>query len=72
MNLPPTVASENAAILSEVTDPANPNWNNDEITLGFAAVSGYTVLVVAHQGKASQPEFDDIFSRAVDKVRSNT
>ncbi|MBJ8339051.1 hypothetical protein JGU71_09155 [Antrihabitans sp. YC3-6] len=65
-------SAKDAVILSRVTDHANPRWSDDEITLGFAAVNGYTVLVLAHQGRAYQPEFDDIFSRAIDKVRSNT
>jgi hypothetical protein len=72
MDLPLKVVDEDAAIVSEVTDPVNPNWSNTEVTLGFASVSGYSVLVVAHQGKDSQPEFDDIFTRSIEKVRSKT
>ncbi|GAB2632397.1 hypothetical protein ABI214_15755 [Prescottella soli] len=69
LDLPPTLASEDAVILSEVTDPDNPRWADDEILLGYAAVRGYTVMVLAYHGKEFRAEFDDVFTRVVEKVR---
>lgn len=69
LDLPPALAAEDAVVLSEVTDPDNPNWTDDEILLGYAAVDGYTVMVLGYQGKDSRAEFDDVFTRVVEKVR---
>ncbi|WP_241566217.1 hypothetical protein [Prescottella agglutinans] len=70
LDLPQALASEDAVILSEVTDPDNPKWTDDEILLGYAAVRGYTVMVLAYHGKEFRAEFDDLFTRAIEKVRA--
>lgn len=67
--VPTALATEDAVVLSEVTDPDNPNWADDEILLGYAVVNGYTVMVLGYQGKDFHAEFDDVFTRVVEKVR---
>ncbi|NKS48201.1 hypothetical protein [Prescottella equi] len=71
LDLPPELASEDAVIVSEVTHSDNPNWADDEVLLGYAAVGDYTVLVLAYHGKEFRTEFDDVFTRTVEKVRSH-
>ncbi|NLE78565.1 MAG: hypothetical protein GX610_03120 [Rhodococcus sp.] len=68
LDLPPALADEDAAILHEVGDPDNPDWSNDEVFLGYAAVDEYSVVVIAFE-KPPKSEFDDVFTRAVEKVR---
>ncbi len=60
LDLPPELASEDAVIVSEVTHSDNPNWADDEVLLGYAAVGDYTVLVLAYHGKEFRTEFDDV------------
>ncbi len=70
---PPTLRSEDAAILSEVTDPEIPaDWASDEVLLGYAAVNGYTVMVLGYQGREFEGEFAELFTAAVQKVRRLT
>lgn len=70
LDLPAELAGEDAAILHEVSHPDNPNWSDDEVLLGYAAVNKYTVVVLGYEGRQSQSEFDDVFTRVVEKVRS--
>lgn len=35
-------------------------------------VRGYTVMVLAYHGKEFQAEFDDVFTRVVEKVRDRS
>lgn len=69
LQLPPAFDPENAAILHEVSDPDNPDWSDTEVLLGYAAVDEYTVVVLSYGGRQSQPEFDDVFTRVVEKVQ---
>jgi hypothetical protein len=69
LDLPPALGAENAVVVSEVSRRANPNWADREIMLGYAVVHGYTVMVLAYHGKEFQAEFDDVFTRVVEKVR---
>lgn len=70
LDLPPALVAKDAVILSEVTDPDNPKWTDDEILLGYAAIRGYTVMVLAYHGKEFRDEFDDLFTRVVGKVHA--
>lgn len=70
LDLPSALAAEDAVILSEVTDPDNPKWTDDEIMMGYAVVRGYTVMVLAYHGKEFRAEFDDVFTRVVEKVHA--
>ncbi|PQP17129.1 hypothetical protein [Rhodococcus opacus] len=54
------------------TPTPNPDWVDDEVLLGYAALDGYTVMVLGFQGKQFQAEFDTVFTRAVEKVRGLT
>ncbi|MDH6280211.1 hypothetical protein [Prescottella agglutinans] len=69
LDLPPTLAAADAVIVSEVSHRDNPKWADQEVMLGYAVVRGYTVMVLAHQGKEFRAEFDDVFTRVVEKVR---
>lgn len=69
LDLPPTLISEDAGILHEVSHPDNPDWSDTEVLLGYATVNKYTVVVLGYQGRQSQPEFDDVFTRVIEKVR---
>ncbi|MCA1005401.1 hypothetical protein LCL87_06715 [Rhodococcus hoagii] len=71
LDLPPALTSENAVIVSELTHSDNPKWADKEVLLGYAAVGDYTVLVLAYHGKEFRTEFDDVFTRTVEKVRSH-
>lgn len=70
LELPPALVAQDAVVLSEVTDPDNPRWTDDEIMLGYAAIRGYTVMVLAYHGKEFRDEFDDLFTRVVGKVHA--
>lgn len=72
LELPPALAAEDAVVLSEVSHPDNPRWTDHEILLGYASLGGYTVMVLGYQGVASRTEFEDVFTRAVGKVRART
>ncbi|MCQ4118487.1 hypothetical protein [Rhodococcus tibetensis] len=72
LDLPQALGSEDAVILSEVTDPDNPDWINDEVLLGYAALNGYTVMVLGYQGTEYEAEFDGVFTGVVEKVRHLT
>lgn len=69
LDLPAALVAEDAAILYEVSHPDNPAWSDTEVLLGYAAVDEYTVVVLGYEGRQSQPEFDDVFTRVVEKVR---
>jgi hypothetical protein len=69
LDLPPALVAEDAAILYEVSDPDNPEWSDTEVLLGYATVGKYTVVVISYEGRQSQSEFDDVFTRVVGKVR---
>lgn len=70
IGLPPALVAKDAVVLSEVTDPERPEWADDEILLGYAAVRGYTVMVLAYHGEEFRDEFDDLFTRVVGKVHA--
>ncbi|MBA8962932.1 MULTISPECIES: hypothetical protein [Rhodococcus] len=72
LDLPPSLMSKDAVILSEVTDPDNPARVNDEVLLGYAALNGYTVMVLGYQGKEFEAEFGEVFTRVFEKVRRLT
>lgn len=69
LDLPAPLGSDDAVILSEVSEPDNPDWADKEIMLGFTALDGYTVMVLGYQGTESEAEFGEVFTSAVDKVR---
>ncbi|MFZ2529328.1 MAG: hypothetical protein WAX14_17005 [Rhodococcus sp. (in: high G+C Gram-positive bacteria)] len=69
LDLPPAIATENAVILYEVSDPDNPDWSTSEVLYGYASVDGYTVAAVGMDGKEFEGEFTEIFTQAVLKVR---
>ncbi|BDB60836.1 hypothetical protein RDE2_26300 [Rhodococcus sp. RDE2] len=69
LDLPPAIATEDAVILYEVSDPDNPEWSNDEVFYGYASVDGYTVAVLGMNGKEFEQEFTEFFTKAVLKVR---
>lgn len=70
LDLPPALAGADAAILSEVSHPDNPNWSDTRVLMGYAAVGGYTVVQIGYDdADATQPEFNDVFTQAVEKVR---
>lgn len=69
LDLPSALASEDAVILSRVSDPDNPEWADDDTLLGYASVDDYNVMVLGYQGKESEAEFGELFANAVDKVR---
>lgn len=69
LDLPPAIATENAVVLYEVSDPDNPNWANNEVLYGYASVDEYTVAVLSMDGKEFEGEFNEFFSKAVLKVR---
>lgn len=70
LDLPPAIATENAAVLYEVSDPDNPDWANDEVFYGYASVDGCTVAVVSMNGTEFESEFTEFFTKAVLKVRN--
>jgi len=70
LDLPLAIATENAAILYEVSDPDNPDWTDDEVFYGYASADGYTVAVVSMNGKEFEGEFTEFFTKAVLKVRN--
>ncbi|PTR24891.1 hypothetical protein C8K36_107147 [Rhodococcus sp. OK519] len=72
LDLPPALTSENAVVVSEVTHSDNPKWADKEVLLGYAAVNGYTAMVLAYHGKEFRSEFEDVFTRVVGKVRNHT
>ncbi len=70
LDLPPAIATENAAMLYEVSDPDNPDWANDEVFYGYASVDGYTIAVVSMNGVEFEGEFTEFFTNAVLKARN--
>ncbi|QHG85566.1 hypothetical protein D1O33_26625 (plasmid) [Rhodococcus rhodochrous] len=70
LDLPPAIATENAAMLYEVSDPDNPDWANDEVFYGYASVDGYTITVVSMNGVEFESEFTEFFTKAVLKARN--
>ncbi|WP_082899887.1 hypothetical protein [Rhodococcus phenolicus] len=70
LDLPPAIATENAAMLYEVSDPDNPDWANDEVFYGYASVDGYTIAVVSMNGVEFESEFTEFFTNAVLKIRN--
>ncbi|MFD6860056.1 hypothetical protein ACFWCF_22325 [Rhodococcus sp. NPDC060090] len=72
LDLPPELGSDDAVILSEVTDPDNPDWSNDEVLLGYAALNGYTVMVLGYQGREFEAEFVEVMTGVLEKVRRLT
>jgi hypothetical protein len=70
LDLPPAIATENAAILYEVSDPDHPDWADDEVVYGYASVDGYTVAVVGMNGAEFEGEFTEFFTNAVLKIRN--
>jgi len=69
LDLPPAIATEDAVILYEVSDPDNPEWSNNDLFYGYASVDGYTVAVLGMDGKEFEREFTEFFTNAVLKVR---
>ncbi|HET8994296.1 MAG TPA: hypothetical protein VFN32_10890 [Rhodococcus sp. (in: high G+C Gram-positive bacteria)] len=69
LDLPPAIATENAVILYEVSDPDNPDWSNGEVVYGYASVDEYTVAALGMNGKEFEQEFTEFFTKAVLKVR---
>ena len=69
LDLPPAIATEDAVILYEVSDPDNPEWSNNDVFYSYASVDGYTVAVLGMDGKEFEQEFTEFFTKAVLKVR---
>lgn len=67
--LPPAIATEDAVVLYEVSDPDNPDWANGEVLYGYASVDGYTVAVLGMNGEEFERQFTEFFTNAVLKVR---
>ncbi len=65
----PAIATEDAVVLYEVSDPDNPDWANGEVFYGYASVDGYTVAVLGMDGEEFEREFTEFFTHAVLKVR---
>ena len=70
LDLPPAIATENATVLYEVSDPDNPDWADDEVFYGYASVDGYTIAAVSMNGVKFEGEFTEFFTNAVLKVRN--
>jgi len=70
LDLPPAIATENATVLYEVSDPDNPDWADDEVFYGYASVDGYTIAAVSMNGVEFEGEFTEFFTNAVPKVRN--
>lgn len=70
--LSPELGTDDAVVLAEVTDPDIPaHWQSDDILLGYAALHGYTVMVLG-RGRQYETEFNEVFTAAVQKVLRHT
>ena len=72
LDIPEGLESNSAVVLSEVTDPLDPERTGDANLLGYAVVNGYTAMVLGYQGADFRDEFDAILTSAVAKVAAGS